>query len=258
MIVAGGANPDTATYTVTFRPGAGTFTELGLQVVQDEALPGVRVARGADRLVVSEIEAEIAGQKIPFSLARSSCFSPLDIAPNIRATAAIDGDLKTGWGIATYGDNRDLFLSLRFAKPVRTEADTVMTVRLHQDSGVRRATIGRFRIALNTGAYTWMGPLDKTEKKTEEETEATLMQGLAPHFVKALETKPDERTDEQRKETHEYLMWMTPELAPQFAAVAKIEAELGELHGAIPRGAGRYAGCRASRNSHDSAAAVIF
>jgi hypothetical protein len=49
LVIAGGANPDNETYTVTLRPGAGTWKALGLEVVQDEYLPGLRVARGADR-----------------------------------------------------------------------------------------------------------------------------------------------------------------------------------------------------------------
>ena len=36
---------------------------LGLEVVQDESLPGMRVARGADRLVITEVEVETGGRK---------------------------------------------------------------------------------------------------------------------------------------------------------------------------------------------------
>jgi len=34
----------------------------------------------------------------------------------------------------------------------------VITVRIHQDSERRRATIGRFRIALNSDEYAWPSP----------------------------------------------------------------------------------------------------
>ena len=66
LIVASGPNPDNETYTVTFRPGAGTWKQLGLEVVMDESLPGLRVARGADRLVITELEVESGGRKVPF------------------------------------------------------------------------------------------------------------------------------------------------------------------------------------------------
>ncbi|PYR22127.1 MAG: hypothetical protein DMF98_20880, partial [Acidobacteria bacterium] len=59
LVVASGANPDRETYSVTLRPGAGTWHQLGIEVVQDESLPGARYARGADRFLLSEVEAEL-------------------------------------------------------------------------------------------------------------------------------------------------------------------------------------------------------
>ncbi|MGH9936759.1 MAG: DUF1549 domain-containing protein, partial [Blastocatellia bacterium] len=61
LVVASGANPDNETYTVTFKPGAGQWTALGIEVVQDESLPANRLARGADRFSLTEVEAELSG-----------------------------------------------------------------------------------------------------------------------------------------------------------------------------------------------------
>ena len=77
LVVASGPNPDNETYTVTFKPGEGTWTALGIDVFQDESLPGTRFARGADRFVLTEVEAEIsdpggASRKLPFVLATSA------------------------------------------------------------------------------------------------------------------------------------------------------------------------------------------
>ena len=74
LIVAGGANPDRETYVVTLKPGAGTWHQLGLDVVQDESLPGARYARGADRFLLSEVEAELVendqpARRLPFTMA---------------------------------------------------------------------------------------------------------------------------------------------------------------------------------------------
>ena len=60
LMAASGPNPDNETYIVTFRPGAGSWTALGIDVFQDESLPGNRVARGADRFVLTEVEAELS------------------------------------------------------------------------------------------------------------------------------------------------------------------------------------------------------
>ena len=156
LIVASGPNPDNETYTVTFKPGEGTWTALGVDVFQDESLPGTRFARGADRFVLSEVDAEIgepgsAARKLPFILATSGGIGERMENPPM---AAIDGDSKTGWGV-TIVEEYNPFLALRFAEPVRTTAGSVVTVRLHHDSDLRRATIGRFRLALSAATYSW-------------------------------------------------------------------------------------------------------
>src|SRR5262249_10928685 len=145
------------------KPGVGRWTALGIEVVQDEALPGIRVARGADRLVLTEVEAELSGkQKLEFSLATSSIAAAP--SPEYPAMAAIDGNPKTGWGVSIYGENRNLFLALRLAKELRTTADSVITLRLRHESEYRRATIGRFRVALSAGLHSWPEPSDPRAK----------------------------------------------------------------------------------------------
>ena len=60
---------------------------------------------------------------------------------------------KTGWGV-TIGEEYESLLALRFAERC-IRAPTVITVRLHQDSVLRQATIGRFRLALSAATYSW-------------------------------------------------------------------------------------------------------
>jgi hypothetical protein len=212
LIVASGPNPDNETYTVTVKPGEGVWTALGLEVVQDESLPGQRLARGADRLVLTEVEAELSG-KVAFSLAASSLNNA---TPEHLPMAAIDGDSKTGWGVATYGDNSNVYLALRFAEPLRTTADSVLTVRLRHDSEHRRAVTGRFRLALAADAYAWP-------------------RGLPDAVRRALGLPEEKRTEEQRKLVLTYFQWATPELQPLLAEVGRLEAQAGILEAAIPR-----------------------
>ncbi|MBM3774338.1 MAG: DUF1549 domain-containing protein, partial [Acidobacteria bacterium] len=236
MVVAGGPNPDNETYTVTFRPGEGTWTALGLEVVQEETLPGTRFARGADRFVLSEVEAELssaAGQpagKLAFSLAASNMTIP---APEYPAIAAVDGDPKTGWSVFSYTEVGDMFLAMRFRDKVRTGAGSVLTVRLRHDSGYRRATIGRFRLALAATAHSWPEPA--LRKRPSDGKAAILKAGLPERLVKALESAPDARTEEQRAALLEYYAWSTPELAPRLEQIARLEAEQGALEASIPR-----------------------
>ena len=122
LVVASGPNPDNETYTISFRPGAGTWTALGVRVVQDESLPGNRVARGYDRFILTEVEAGISPNgkrpaiKAPFVLATTNGFGETGEHPPM---AAIDGDPKTGWA-EDDGDGVSPFLALRFAQAIKT------------------------------------------------------------------------------------------------------------------------------------------
>jgi hypothetical protein len=218
LVIAGGPNPDNETYMVTFRPGAGTWTALGLEIVQDESLPGLRVARGADRLVLTEVEAETDGRRAEFVAGTSNLNVP---APEYPPNAAFDGDPKTGWAVAAYNETPKVFLSLRFAQPVHTAAGSVMTVRLHQDSDIRRATIGHFRLALSSGEYSW-----PTAERGKE---------IPPAVLKALRTDPEKRTTRQNAPIDAYYRWAAPEAQPEIAQVAKLEQQLALLESAIDR-----------------------
>jgi len=209
VVIASGPNPDNETYTVSFKPGEGTWTALGVHIVQEDSLPGERLARGADRVIVTEVDAEMGGRNLKFVLATQS--NKTDLSPDVPAMAAIDGDPKTGWGISGPGDNNDIMLALRLAEKLHTERDSVITVRLHQDADIRRATIGRFRIALSDAEYSW------------------------PSFEKRPKSESPNTGYLDTKEKKAYFEWMTPELQPLVVEVTKLEADLAILEAAIPK-----------------------
>ena len=129
LVVAGGANPDRETYVVTLKPGAGTWNQLGVDVVQDESLPGARYARGADRFLLSEIAAELAEPGAPARTLTFSMATVNDAPPSVPSSttdpsmpplAAIDGDPRTAWGVR-FGEARDPVLAVRFSEPVQTD-----------------------------------------------------------------------------------------------------------------------------------------
>ncbi len=218
VVIAGGPTPDNDTYTVAFRPGAGVWTALALQVVQDEGLPGIRVARGADRVVIDEIEAEVAGRgKVTFASGMSNLINP---SPEFPPVAAIDGDPATGWAIATYNENTKVALALRFTEPLHTDADSTMTVRIAQNSEFRRATMGRFRIALSSGEYSY--PHQDAGKE------------IPDNVLKSLRVPEDKRTDDDRKRIAAHFQWASPDAQPEVIAVAKLEAASAILEKQIP------------------------
>ncbi len=185
-----GPNPDNETYTVTLQPGAGRWKQLGLEVVMDENLPGLRVARGADRLVITELEVEAGGRKIPFLTGMANLSNQ---APEYLPAGAIDGDPKTGWAINAYNETTKAYLALRFAQPLQTAANTVLTVRIRQDSEFRRATMGRFRLALSPSEFSW-----PTAEKGKEIPDAVL---------RALRVTEDKRTDAQKAAIAAHFQW---------------------------------------------------
>ncbi|HUA59389.1 MAG TPA: PSD1 and planctomycete cytochrome C domain-containing protein [Verrucomicrobiae bacterium] len=218
LVIVSGPNPDTEIYTVSFKPGAGMWKALEIQVVQDESLPGIRVARGADRLVISEVEGEASGHKLHFSFAGANLNNP---AAEYPPMAAIDGDLKTGWAMAAYNDVAKAALALRLAEPLHTEADTVVTLRLHQESEFRRATMGRFRIALSQAADA--APSAEAGKEIPERVQ------------KAMAKAESERKDDDRKAIDEYYEWASAELLPDLMAVARLRFESARLDTSIDR-----------------------
>ena len=236
LMVASGANPDNPTYTIRFKPGAGVWTAIGIEIQQDESLPGNRLSRGADRFVITEVKADSNGQKLPFVLATSTQSGEW---PENPAMAAIDDDRRSGWGVG-YGEHRNAFLALRLAKSQITSADSVITLRICHGSDLRRATIGRFRIALSSGFYSLpetgeSGRKKRMAKPDEATVNVATDRGLSPELLKALETKEADRTELQRKALLEHFQWSSPELGDLIARVARLEAQRALLDAAIPR-----------------------
>jgi len=241
LVVASGPNPDNETYTISFRPGAGSWTALGVHVIQDETLPGNRLARGSDRFVLTEVEARVSADgkapavKAPFVLATTDGFGETGEHPPM---AAIDGNPKTGWGEDS-DDGRSPFLALRFARPLKTGPATVVTVYLRQNSEVRRATVGRMRLALSSGEYSWpelgegtvaAGPPAKTEKLPR----AGMRDGVPADVLRALDVSAEKRTKEQVQTLRAYFQWSEPQLQPAFIAVEQLKAARSILQTSIP------------------------
>jgi uncharacterized protein DUF1553/uncharacterized protein DUF1549/cytochrome c len=226
LIVVGGPNPDNETYTVTLKPGAGVWTSAGIEVDTDPSLPGGDIARGSDRFVISEVDATYSpkgrgpGKKTPFVFA----YSTVSPTTGFPAMAVLDENPKTGFGIV--GRAKAPLLILRFAQPLHTSAASTLTVRVHQDSDSRQATIGRFRIGLSSGMYSWD---DNPKAKTDSAATA----GLPRNLVKALEQPEQKRSAEQTALIRDTFEYSSPELAPARIELAKLEMKQSFLEGAV-------------------------
>lgn len=239
LIVASGANPDREVYTVSFKPGAGTWTALGVQAVQDETLPAVRLGRGADRFLLSEIEAEVADasrpvRKLEFTVATTNgTGESTDNAPVL----AIDGNPATGWGVSS-GEGKSPMLALRFAAPVSTTEASLVTVRLRHESALRRATLGRFRLALSAGQYSWPELGDAAVDlglpiESSRLPRGGVRDGLPGNVQEGLKAPSGTRSEAQRKAVREHFQWSAPELQTLFAQLEKAKAARALLEAEI-------------------------
>jgi hypothetical protein len=225
LIVASGPNPETETYSITLQPGPGSWRQLGLQAVQDESLPGLGVARGADRLMISEVEAILlpSRKKLAFSTALSGIrFQNLDQNP----LNAIDGDPATGWGGSPYHDGVQPFLALRFAEPLLTSADSRIVVLIRHDTPFRKATAGRLRLALSPGLAA--PPMDPTGRRHEP-----VDKGLPASLLAAIK-KADPSSDETLL-INRILDWTNPAAEKLFPSWARSAARLDAFDQSVPR-----------------------
>jgi hypothetical protein len=205
LIVAEGPNPDNETFTITLKPGAGRWYSLGFEVNSDDRLPGARVARGSDRLVVTEIETTIDGQKVAASAARSTATF---WEPGLSPWNLIDGRPETGWGVVTYRSQRTNFVALDFEQPLATTADSLVRVTIRHDSKYRRAVTGRIRLALAPTAHAQFA-----------------REGARELAVPALAAGPLDAA--VIDSTH-------PELAPIWRKLSKLKSEQTNLRAEIP------------------------
>jgi hypothetical protein len=230
LVVASGADPEREVYSVSFKPGAGQWTALGLEVAQDEILPANRIARGADRLVLTEIEAEVTNgaQAQPLRFVLATTDGAGEPVGN-HAMAAIDGQPETGWGVQ-HADGRDFFLALRLAQKLKTTDSTVITVRLRQESSLRRATIGRFRLALSQAEHSWPDHQAHVIKVNQRP-----LLGLPSAVTNALDRSVDQRGTAAQKAILEHFKWAAPELQSLTIQLAQLEAARDLLDAQIPR-----------------------
>ena len=204
------------------------------------------IARGADRFVLTEVEAEVAEQAEPRASC-PSCWPSGDIGDH----AEIPADGRHRWrsrkpvGASRSTENPSPLLALRFAEPLRTR-------RRYRDDGPpaprfrpRRATIGRFRLALSAATYSWPEMANPTPRRRRVRpiTGADLNASRAGHAdcrPTVAKDPAQERGRAQRRSKRtrllDYLRILRRRsLQPLTFAWPSCEAERDLLKAAIPR-----------------------
>jgi hypothetical protein len=145
------------------------------------------------------------------------------------ALAAIDGKRETGWAVQ-HADGRDFFLALRLGQKLKTTETTVITVRLRQESALRKATIGCFRLALSQAEHSWPDHQAHVIKVAQRP-----LNGLPAAVADALNLPADKRGTTAQKALLDYFKWAAPELQASTVRLAQLEAERDMLDAEIPR-----------------------
>ena len=214
-VTSGGANPDTDTYTVSFKPGEGTWHALRLETLVDEIFPGNRIARAGTTFVVTglKVTAGEGGSARPVKLAHALVDNEGDGFP---ALGMLDDRNDTGWAITT-GHSRGHTAAFHFETALATTSDTVISVRIEQNSNQRHATMGRFKLALHT-----------LERPSVENN------AIPDNVLKALKVDAAKRTAEQAKAIEQHHRSVSYELARLNQQLARLESERNLLESEIP------------------------
>jgi hypothetical protein len=197
-----GPNPAVDTYTITTRPGdLSGITAFRLEVLPDPHLPAHgpgRVAHG--NFVLSEFRVTArAGSGEPANVALKGSLADYS-QPGWPVAAALDGNPKTGWGVAP-----------QFGKPHSAVFETVenaggpvtvLTLTFDQQYGSQH-TIGRFRLSATTAPR----PVP--------------VEGLPDDLLPILAIAEAERTPEQRTKLTAYYASIDAGLAMLREAEAK-------------------------------------
>jgi len=246
LVVASGANPDNETYIVTLRPGKGSWTALGIDVEQDLSLPGNHISRGADRFLLTGVDAVLnqpgkPGRKLAFSLATGD-----QAAQNgMPAMAMLDNDPRTGWGV-DLGGSTVPFVALRFAERIETDPNTRIVVRLrHESPDYRRAVLGRFRLALSSAEYSWPADGNAASRYKNKLGEKGWAGGLPMPTVNALQAEfaggalegaeAPKAAEAAQKSLQDYLEWSDSKLTSLRAHLDGLLAARNLLQAAIAR-----------------------
>jgi hypothetical protein len=118
----------------------------------------------------------------------------------------------------------------------------LITIRLKHDSDLRKATIGRFRIALSSGSHSFpeTGESGRKSRAAQPESEIATLNiatdhGVPPDVLAALEVDEPDRTEAQQETVLAHYQWSSPDLEADVIRLARLECRRALLEAEIPR-----------------------
>src|SRR5262249_27466794 len=132
----------------------------------------------------------------------------------LPVSAAIDGNVKTGWGVDPQTGREHVAVFEVQGAPAAAEA--ILTVELLQNHGAGH-TLGRFRISATAQPQPVRAP-----------------QIVPREVLDVLAIEPAKRTDEQRQKLSTYYRSIAPALDPVRKQLAEVEAAKAEFLKIVP------------------------
>ncbi|MEI7927551.1 MAG: DUF1549 domain-containing protein, partial [Verrucomicrobiales bacterium] len=139
--------PETSTTTLQFPGLKGKFTNLRIEALTDDSLPGKGPGRTPHgNFVLSELEVHVGGQFVKLTQPTANVEQP-----SYPITAAIDGKNETGWAVQILGQDihGNKSATFTFETPVDANGDTTVVVK--QLHGTQH-TLGRMKISFGAAA----------------------------------------------------------------------------------------------------------
>ena len=212
-IVASGGSEGNDTYNLQATVELESVTAIRIDVLPDDSLPSNGPGRaGNGNFVLSEIELLADGK--PIALASATATHSQKDWP---VTAAIDGNLKTGWAILPeVGKANHAVLEIGEDGAVKKGA--AITLRLRQHYGGSHQ-LGKFRVSVTSAAR----PVHAEGA------------GMPENVTAILAATADERTEEHQKELAAYYRSIAPQLAETRNEIASLKKQKQAVEDAAPK-----------------------
>ncbi|MEW6303926.1 MAG: PSD1 and planctomycete cytochrome C domain-containing protein [Verrucomicrobiota bacterium] len=183
-IVATGANPDTATYTVEAETELPGITGFRLEVLDDpDAKKGVGRSKGKN-FVLNEFTVQVVGPDGKKRTVKPAQALANHSQDNYQVGGAIDGDAKSGWAIKPLYDQNHLAV-FPLKEELKLSPGSKLIFTLDQKYGTQH-TIAQFRLSVTA-------------------TKETIAASMMPDAIaKILNTDAAQRTAKQKAELAKY------------------------------------------------------
>lgn len=213
VVLAGGENPATGQYTLTFHTAQRNITGIRLSAIAHPSFNG-GLSRASGNFILTTFEVEANGAPVPVASAVADFEQE-----NWPVAGALDDNPATGWEVAGHERRgEDHAAVFRFAEPVPGGEGTVITVRMKHESAHAQHSVDCFTLAFTTMAQPDLPVVDK----------------LSPDLRLILDKPETERSEEEAHALAKHYLSVAPEFADERAQQAALMEERTDLINALP------------------------